>query len=339
MVNAMPAIALPEGVSFKVRRAEQLVRELDAVVTAYTDNAPVELVPGRHPDHTSPNPAEAVWGVLARVNTAPPGQISAIIGDIAHNLSSSLAYLARGLVVSNGGTPVDSGGRNTDFPVLQRDIPENFTVPGGVDNSALEALKELQPGRGGLARRHPLALLRELSNEDKHRSPAIAVTGLAFPAAFRIVDDHADEPYGMVSPLLRPLRDQEWAVKPMFPFSLDAHVTVEGIVRASVAFPGNDVMRVPVVHEMDYLLRYVRGVVIPKFRPYFSHPWPDLFAPQDVEDPLVGMLGAAINEDQVLDDTRALVGSFPTPPGETHPRLLVMGLAKGLNVDPRLLAN
>lgn len=98
------------------------------------------------------------------------------------NLRSALDHLANELVVAEGNTP----GSRTAFPLFEDRLLEqngktaerNLWVSGGIDLRALALIEEAQPyHRVEDPTAHPLWVLRELSNVDKHRLPILVAEG------------------------------------------------------------------------------------------------------------------------------------------------------------------
>jgi hypothetical protein len=113
------------------------------------------------------------WMVLRhRVFEDPPPRWSATVGEVVHDLRSCLDNLVWQLVQLNECVPT---GRN-QMPICDRpDGPGGFTDKlwqlKGVSDPHIECIKRLQPySRGNRAPLHPLSVLRELSNADKHRA-------------------------------------------------------------------------------------------------------------------------------------------------------------------------
>jgi hypothetical protein len=102
--------------------------------------------------------------------------VSAVLGDVVHNLSATQRYLTYQLfkaVPSNG----EKAGRHLYFPicteedVFDQDSPKKLK---GIRNEARAAIKNLQPFRrsGDYSEplNHPLALPHRLETWDKHRT-------------------------------------------------------------------------------------------------------------------------------------------------------------------------
>lgn len=96
----------------------------------------------------------------------PPMRAFTIVGEFLHDLRSALDHLAWQLVLINGGSPT----RATVFP-LGVDPSSHESVAGGVSSRAQSLIRAAQTCHqvGEDRRLHPLAMLRHLSNVDKHR--------------------------------------------------------------------------------------------------------------------------------------------------------------------------
>ncbi len=132
----------------------------------------------------------------------PPLRVAAVFGDILHNLRSALDYLARDLVLANGGTPIDKTG-GTTFPVRDARPAELIDIRPGISLAARGILSELQPfSLGARFQTSSLWQLQELENADKHRLLHIVVWSgggrLAFgPAASELVVGEATRLYAV----------------------------------------------------------------------------------------------------------------------------------------------
>lgn len=95
-----------------------------------------------------------------------------MLGDCVHNLRSALDHLACQLTLFNGGTMADCA--QTQFPIASKSEAQfeamaNRRIPG-LSSKHRAMVKRVQPYRSGeKAAVHPLAVLAELSNTDKHR--------------------------------------------------------------------------------------------------------------------------------------------------------------------------
>jgi hypothetical protein len=95
------------------------------------------------------------------------------IGDAAGNLRGALDYLAGVLVRETGNDPVEA---RTLFPILERQRRDTsgattpLRVKGGVSDDALKIIEAVQPYNIPEWRDHPLLVINNLANINKHRS-------------------------------------------------------------------------------------------------------------------------------------------------------------------------
>lgn len=113
---------------------------------------------------------EEVDRFLSTTGHEPPPHLGVIVGDFLHNLRCVLDHLVWQLVLLNGERPT----RANKSPIV--DTPERFAEVAdgslrGVAEKHRELVEIFQPYRvdGGNPAEHHLAVLRELSNIDKHR--------------------------------------------------------------------------------------------------------------------------------------------------------------------------
>jgi hypothetical protein len=157
------------GIREKLRRADEHLKTLDDEISVYFGDEP-------HAYWTDPNYNTGSYSVRVTIKTPPPIRLGVICGDYIHCLRSVLDHL----VCSH----VPKITRRTAFPLYsyKTDFFNKVIVPAwkgdqgaltGIDpESALFALiHAAQPYKGqhGVAH-HPLWILGELSNADKHRA-------------------------------------------------------------------------------------------------------------------------------------------------------------------------
>lgn len=153
----------------RLERAEQHLEELKGMLR---DNFEFDLqvLTGQYDPQSK---ATTLQGQVRDLDV----RIFAVVGDIVHELQSSLDHLAWQLVEENGGTPDE----NTRFPLAktaptanQRGVVPPPHVSGRVSQPALALMEAAQPYQLGVDyASHPLFVLRHLSNIDKHRHVAI----------------------------------------------------------------------------------------------------------------------------------------------------------------------
>jgi hypothetical protein len=153
------------GAVEKVNRAKEQFDELRAEMDAFFNAEPKP--------HTSIGEFDTdswAWIEGFQIRQPPPLRFGVILGDCVHNLRSSLDHVIWQVTLLDGGTPDDS----TQFPVASKSEAQfeamaNLRIPGlSKEHRAL--VKRVQPyHRGDAADAHPLAVLADLSNTDKHQ--------------------------------------------------------------------------------------------------------------------------------------------------------------------------
>lgn len=115
---------------------------------------------------------EGTWEWVERfqIITPPPLRFGVILGDCVHNLRCVLDHTMWQVTLLDGGTP----NGETQFPIAVQ-CEEQFErmarrrIPS-LSSRHREIVKKVQPYHwGDQARTHPLAVLADLSNTDKHR--------------------------------------------------------------------------------------------------------------------------------------------------------------------------
>jgi hypothetical protein len=95
----------------------------------------------------------------------PPVQLRLLAGEIAYQLRSSLDHI---IYILAKQTPE----RNRQFPIymeLQKYESRAYRIINGVSPRAEAIIKNAQPFQSNTPQKHPLQMLDELSNTDKHR--------------------------------------------------------------------------------------------------------------------------------------------------------------------------
>jgi hypothetical protein len=115
---------------------------------------------------------EAAWEWIERfqMHRRPPLRFGVLLGDCVHNLRSSLDHAVWQTTLLDGGVP----DHRTQFPIASRSEKQfermaDVGIPGLSDEHR-ELIRSVQPyHRGADARTHPLSVLADLSNTDKHQ--------------------------------------------------------------------------------------------------------------------------------------------------------------------------
>lgn len=108
---------------------------------------------------------------------APPPRIGAIVGDVAHNLRSSLDVAALQLAVANDEAAALKQRHLVTFPLTK--TGEAFLRHRALaffSEQAFALIESLQPYQPSM---EALGWLRDLSNADKHRLATISFTAIA----------------------------------------------------------------------------------------------------------------------------------------------------------------
>jgi hypothetical protein len=155
----------PESVRLKLVRADNHLYALTNDISAYLDRKISKFVLNVQPSN------QRIVLVEYHVVEEPDRRLGLIIGDCVHNMRSALDHLTCRLVEKADGTVTN----RTQFPIMDKRPKDKLGQPlkpsisGGVVDDVLTIIDALQPyQRGKDASLHPLAILRDLSNADKH---------------------------------------------------------------------------------------------------------------------------------------------------------------------------
>lgn len=202
-------------------------------------------------------PERGEYVIRYRVIEPPPPRLSVLIGDVVHNLSSTLEHLAWQLVIASGNDPIE---RVTGFPIFESQPNYAKLAPAmvqGIKPEFVTEIERLQPYNREPPESDPLAVLRYLWNRDKHR---LLVTTNAFvkDAVFG-VRALRDIDLGMALTLSPHVIEDgaEFAAIPATVTGPDPQVDVKGHGRVDVAFAEGSVTGLSVV---DVLSGVVTGV-------------------------------------------------------------------------------
>ena len=153
-----------DGIRAKLARSIEHLLELDDAVHQYLNADPAGIQRQVQPDGET--------SVIAFVvKEQPPVELAILAGEVVYQMRSALDHLANQLVRAAGNTPT----RSTSFPAAIERPQAGINVSGGVDSRPLQIIEGLQPyQRRDQPEKHPLAVLNELWNIDKHRNLALA---------------------------------------------------------------------------------------------------------------------------------------------------------------------
>jgi hypothetical protein len=252
----------PYSFEFKLDRAIQHVKELGAVFDRWSKTNPYVGTVDYDPETRSNT-------LSVEVRTEPFTRLSQIIGDIAHNFRGVLDHMALALAEANyGGRVPAEVERKSQFPICtERDYFRNARTRQieYVAARPQATIQSLQPYKWRDARqRHPLNVLRDLSDFDKHRR-------LPVVAGYSEVTDIA--PSGRITDLYVSPSGLLKGKTPVLSFrSVDpSEVQVEYTLTLDIAFdegaPATAANR-PVRAVLDEIGGFLAEKVIDRLQPY-----------------------------------------------------------------------
>jgi hypothetical protein len=170
----------PESVQLKLHRAivhrETLIFELNG----YYALNPSRIV--RHPDS---KPGHAI-GIM-ETHIPVPKRISLIAGDFLQNIRSTLDYLVWELMLTTPNVP-----DKHSFPICTTEEGWKIVKRGdrltGMPANPMRIIESMQPWTASSPKLHPLFILDELTNINKHRRILIASVVGAPASNFNAVD-------------------------------------------------------------------------------------------------------------------------------------------------------
>ena len=189
----------------KIEWADQKIGDLLMEIGSFLRREPYKAI--RHEKSEPEGWVE--W--RAEVREQPPSQIGLIVGDIIHNLRSSLDHIVWELVERGGARLTESERRKLGFPIY--DCSEKFEAElqrkvKGASQAAVDFIKNTKPYKGG---NEPLWWLDELDVRDKHRV-LLAVGSAVTLNEVHVVWDHpAVKPHTVA-----PFGDTDFG-KPIYP--------------------------------------------------------------------------------------------------------------------------
>jgi hypothetical protein len=249
----------------KQRRAGKHMDALHDEITRYVEDSP-HRVTGKFDRHTG------FFNLTAEVLKEPDTDLwGVLLGDLIHNLRCALDHLVWQLVLLNNGTP----GKQHQFPVESTGAGYWSGKPStrerrlaGIADEHLALIDSLQPyRRAHVAEVHPLAILADLSNTDKHQF--IHATTFGYDPAddsFRLLGN--EDAGGMESFAWTPFPDEGEADVAWFKFRCpgpNPHVEMQGDLPVYVAF-GEPGVRLQDIQGVIL----ATGNILKTFEPFFD---------------------------------------------------------------------
>ena len=169
-----------EASQIKIDRAKQHLQELTAEISSFFERGAVSVVIEQASEYASV-PGE-MWAFTYREAEPVPATWSAIIGDVLHNLRTSLDLIASDVHRITGGKAKDTRHVHYPFCKSKSDLPEMICSRrlDGIGQDFYNAIEKTAPykdGNEGLRAIHDLDLL------DKHQAlvPIMAIVSLPWP--------------------------------------------------------------------------------------------------------------------------------------------------------------
>lgn len=172
------------SVDLKIQRARAHLMDLDGQVGEYLDRQPYKIVLNTPPSDP------LLMFIEFHVVTEPDIGLGLIVGDFLTNLRAALDHMTCRLVEHSGGVVTE----RTQFPIRDSTTTatgrqRTFAIDGISDPAMLDVFEAFQPYKVGTPTAHPLAVLRDLCNADKHRLLHVATAHLGGARAGIILDD------------------------------------------------------------------------------------------------------------------------------------------------------
>ena len=189
-----------------------------------------------------------------KVNKRPTSDLSLTFGDFVQNLRASLDHLVWDIALSDKNTPAPDD--STEFPIF---IMENAEAIRKrikcLPQPVRDAIKGLQPYTAGDRRReHPLWIVRQLSNADKHKRIPIVANEVTFLAGTR------EQPHLSGMTIRGRFEDEHVLPWPSFPSRTEPDVKEQAIL--SFAIEIDDIMPLSLpIDLVDGLYDFVRNKV------------------------------------------------------------------------------
>ncbi len=270
-----PEKASLSGVSVKLDRAHEHLEALDSELSTFFEANPYRTL-------AKLNPHTGEYVMRLRVRKEPPPRWGAIVGDFIHNSRSALDHVAWKLVEHGPhGLPSDEETRRQiSYPVAFRDTQFRGSVTvQRVGQGARDVMEQIQPyKRADRPEIHPLAVLNELWNFDKHRflhphwvksadeTPELTLEGPAsLPglwadwAVGTVLEDGAEVLKFRIPPLRIGTYDAAWGVH----IWQEPSVKMQGKLPVDVAF-GKPWLQTTQLGQLDWFVR----VLVERLEPF-----------------------------------------------------------------------
>jgi len=153
----------------KISRADKHLKGLQDEVERFLDSHPYGVIA-----ELDKKTGKCILRV--KINAEPPVEWGPVIGDIAHNLRSALDHLVWQLWLLQTSSPY----RRAAFPIFIDARRYSDTCIRQLTARQKAAIERLQPYHASNPASHPLWILHEIDNADKHRLIQLAGSILDF---------------------------------------------------------------------------------------------------------------------------------------------------------------
>lgn len=263
------------GVALKLDRAHKHLEALDAELATFFEANP-------YGTFTKFNPHTGEHSLRLRVRKEPQPGWGTIVGDFIHNARSALDHVAWKLVEHGpcGLPPDEETRRRISYPVAFRETQfRDWVTCQWISQEVREIIEKVQPyKRTDRPEIHPLAVLNELWNFDKHRflhphwvksadeTPELTVEGpVALPglwtdwAVGRVLEDGAEVLKFSLPPVRVGTYDAAWGVH----IWQEPTVKMQGELPVDVAF-GKVWLQTKQLGQLDWVVR----VLVERLEPF-----------------------------------------------------------------------
>jgi hypothetical protein len=247
------------SVRLKLDRAEHHIKTFSDDLETFCKRDPAPF--GFRPEDT-PGPNHSVEYVLyAIVREPPPRELALPIGDALQNMRSALEYLAYEL-----SSPKMKRSNKTAFPIFSDEC--QFKVRGvpkiksmGTDEQTL--IERVQPyAASKIPSNDPLAILRKLSNLDKHQLLVPVIAAVSLRDSW-VASDNADIRFTYIArgPVKHDAKIVAFTARPKDP-ALDMHVEPQSGLQIEISDTGIVGFDLSALELLEMILFHIRFTVI-----------------------------------------------------------------------------
>lgn len=168
-----------DGVNAKLTRVVASLERLHSDIRAFAALRPFTV---RIEEHDRGDGQSEVHVIAVDRRILWDVNINLLAGEIVYQLRSALDHTIHQLVLADGHGEKLAGSRRHQFPIFETEVGYRTRAPAmidGVSPSVGRLIKDAQPFASTLAASaHPLWILQDLSNTDKHRVIPVSVVAL-----------------------------------------------------------------------------------------------------------------------------------------------------------------